>query len=277
MRKVRGIIALDLDGTLLDPHKRLTTRNLYALENAAELGWEIVPATGRFYNGMPDFIRELPFINYAITINGAQVLDIKRRLIVYEAEMPYAQAVEIMELLDHYPVVYDCYMGGKGYMSEEHKQKIDSIVRDPHSRQMLHDLRESVPDLKEFLLEQKQDVQKVQFFIDDDMKRIKMIEGLPSLFKKITVSSALEQNVEINSEYGNKGDALYALAKYLGVERKDTIAIGDGMNDLPMINAAGLGIAMTNGAQRLKDEAKWVTLSNAMDGVAHAIEEFCLR
>ncbi len=277
MRKVRGIIALDLDGTLLDPNKRLTTRNLYALENAAELGWEIVPATGRFYNGMPEFIRELPFVNYVITINGAQVLDIKRRLIVYEAEMPYKKAVKLMEWLDDFPVVYDCYMGGKGYMSESHKEKIDSIVRDPHSRKMLHELRQPVPDLKEFLLEQKQDVQKVQFFIKDDMLRMKMLDIIPQIFSEVTVSSALEQNVEINAENGNKGEALYALAKYLGVQREDTIAIGDGLNDLPMIHAAGLGIAMTNGAQRLKDEAKWVTLSNAMDGVAHAIEEFCLR
>lgn len=277
MRKIRGIIALDLDGTLLDPNKRLTTRNLYALENAAELGWEIVPATGRFYNGMPDFIRELPFVNYAITINGAQVLDIKRRLIVYEAEMPYKKAIKLMEWLDDYPVIYDCYMGSKGYMSESHKAMIDQLVEDPHSRQMLHDLREPVPDLKAFLAEQKQDVQKVQFFIKDDIQRIKMLEILPKIFSEVAVSSALDQNVEINSEFGNKGDALYALAKYLGVERKDTIAIGDGYNDIPMINAAGLGIAMTNGAQRVKDEAKWVTLPNDKDGVAHAIEEFCLR
>ena len=277
MRKIRGIIALDLDGTLLDPNKRLTTRNLYALENAAELGWEIVPATGRFYNGMPDFIRELPFVNYAITINGAQVLDIKRRLIVYEAEMPYKKAIKLMEWLDDYPVIYDCYMGSKGYMSEKHKAMIDQLVEDPHSRQMLHNLRQPVPDLKAFLAEQKQDVQKVQFFIKDDIQRIKMLEILPKIFSEVAVSSALDQNVEINSEFGNKGDALYALAKYLGVERKDTIAIGDGYNDIPMINAAGLGIAMTNGAQRVKDEAKWVTLPNDKDGVAHAIEEFCLR
>ena len=277
MRKVRGIIALDLDGTLLNSQKRLSTRNLYALENAAEEGWEIVPATGRFYNGMPDFIRELPFVNYAITINGAQVIDLKRRLIVYEAELPWKKALKLMEWLDDFPVIYDCYMGGKGYMSESHKAQIDTLVADPHSRQMLHELRESVPDLKEFIKEQQQDIQKVQFFIKDDIQRIKMLEGMPKIFSGVAVSSALDQNVEINEEFANKGDALYALAKYLGVERKDTVAIGDGYNDIPMINAAGMGIAMTNGAQRVKDEAKWVTLSNDMDGVAHAIEEFCLK
>lgn len=277
MRKVRGIIALDLDGTLLTPEKRLTTRNLYAMENAAELGWEIVPTTGRFYNGMPEFIRELPFVNYAITINGAQVIDLKRRLIVYEAEMPYQQAVKIMEYLDDYPVVYDCYMGGKGWMSESHKERIDSIVADPHSRQMLRDLRQSVPDLKQFLLEEKQDVQKVQFFIKDDMQHIRMMYSMPNKFKDVAVTTALDQNIEITHEHANKGDALIALAQYLGVEKKDTVAIGDGHNDLPMIRIAGTGVAMTNGIQQIKDEADWVTLSNDKDGVASAIEKFCLE
>ena len=67
------LIALDLDGTLLTSQKQLSPRNLAALTRAAELGIEIVPATGRFYGGMPDFIRALPFLHYALTINGAQV------------------------------------------------------------------------------------------------------------------------------------------------------------------------------------------------------------
>lgn len=277
MRKIRGIIALDLDGTLLDSNKRLTTKNLYALENAAEEGWEIVPATGRLYSGMPDFIRELPFLNYVIAANGAQVIDLKRRRIVYEAELPYKKAVKLMEYLDNFDVIYDCYVAGKAYMNESHKARIDQVVQDRHTRQLLHDLREPVDDLKAFIEEQQEDVQKVQFFAKDDILRLKLVELIKQQFANVAVSSALDQNVEINDELGNKGDALRALANYLEVERENTIAIGDGHNDLSMIYTAGLGIAMSNAAQRVKDDAKWVTLSNDMDGVAAAIEEFCLR
>ena len=277
MRKVRGIIAVDLDGTLLDSNKRLTTRNLYALENAAEEGWEIVPATGRLYSGMPEFIRELPFINYVIAANGAQVIDLKRRLIVYESEIPYKKAVKLMEWLDEFPVICDCYVAGKAYMNQSHKEKIDQVVQNKYTRQLLHDLREPVEDLKSFVLEQEQDVQKVQFFMKDDIQRLKLVELIKQTFSGFAVSSALDENVEINAEFATKGEGLYALAKYIGVKRDDTMAIGDSYNDLPMIHAAGLGIAMSNAAQRVKDEAKWVTLSNDMDGVASAIEEFCLR
>lgn len=276
MRKIQGIIALDLDGTLLNSQKQLSSRNLYALESAAEAGWEIVPTTGRFYNGMPDFIRELPFIHYAITINGAEVEDLRRHKVIYSAQMPWQQAVEIMELLDDSPVIYDCYMKSQGWMSQGQKDQIDSVVESPHSRKMLHELRNPVPDLKAFLREEKHDVQKVQFFTKDAIERVNMIRELPKKFDNIVVSSALAQNVEINHIHANKGEALMALAEYLNVDPYDTMAIGDGSNDISMIKAAGMGIAMTNAEQEVKEKARWVTLSNDRDGVAAAIERFCL-
>lgn len=276
MRKAAGIIALDLDGTLLNSHKQLSSRNLYALEAAAEDGWEIVPTTGRFYKGMPDFIRELPFVHYAITMNGAEVIDLLRNRLVYEADMPWKQAVKIMEWLDKFPVIYDCYMDSTGWISESHKDKVDSVVRDPHVRKMIHELRRPVPELKEFISQQQKGIQKIQFFSMDDMERIKMLDTIPRIFSDIAVSTALEQNVEINQAHANKGEALMALADYIGVDMKNTVAIGDGTNDLPMIKAAGLGIGMANGTQRVKEECDWATQTNDKDGVAMAIEKFIL-
>ena len=81
------LIALDLGGTLLNSKKQLSPRNLAALTRAAELGIEIVPATGRFYGGMPDFIRALPFLHYALTINGAQVCAVPNCDPIYRAEI----------------------------------------------------------------------------------------------------------------------------------------------------------------------------------------------
>ena len=277
MRRVAGIIALDLDGTLLNSHKQISSRNLYALEAAAEDGWEIVPATGRFYRGMPDYIRELPFVNYAITMNGAEVIDLLRNRLVYEADMPWKQAVKIMEWLDKFPVIYDCYMESRGWISQNHKEKVDSVVRDPHVRKMIHELRQPVPDLKEFIADQQKGIQKIQFFSVDDMERIKMLDTLPRIFSDIAVSTALEQNVEINQVHANKGEALMALAGYIGVDMENTMAIGDGSNDLPMIKAAGIGIGMANGGQRVKEECDWATQTNDKDGVAMAIEKFILK
>ena len=82
-----GIIALDLDGTLLNTKKELTPGNLDALQRASEVGTLIVPTTGRFYGGMPEVIRGLPFVHYAITINGAQVADLRTGEVIYRLEL----------------------------------------------------------------------------------------------------------------------------------------------------------------------------------------------
>ena len=103
------IIALDLDGTLLNSNKELTAGNLAALERAAAAGIEIVPTTGRFFGGMPKLIQDLPFIHYAITINGAEVADLRTGEVIYKAELPWQQAIDLMTMLDGYPVIYDCY------------------------------------------------------------------------------------------------------------------------------------------------------------------------
>ena len=161
------IIAFDLDGTLLDSNKDLSRANLAALERAAAAGIELVPTTGRFFGAMPASIRELPFLHYAITINGAAVEDLRAGKTIYQAEMPWQLAVDVMKELDAFPVVYDCYMGNCAYMTAALKEKIDVTVSSPHYRRMLRDLRISVPNLKEYLIEQKKDVQKIQFFSPD--------------------------------------------------------------------------------------------------------------
>ena len=109
-----GIVALDLDGTLLDSQKRLSAANRAALERAAAEGVQIVPTTGRFFGMMPAVVRDLPFVRYAITVNGAEVYDRVEDKVIAREEIPRLKAVEIMELLDGYDVIYDCYRNGWG-------------------------------------------------------------------------------------------------------------------------------------------------------------------
>lgn len=90
------MIALDLDGTLLNSRKELTQRSRRALERAARMGIHIVPATGRVDSALPTAIRELPFVRYVISVNGAQVFDRKERAVLYRAEMPWRRCVELM-------------------------------------------------------------------------------------------------------------------------------------------------------------------------------------
>ena len=118
------LIALDLDGTLLTSQKQLSPRNLTALTRAAELGIEIVPATGRFYGGMPDFIRALPFLHYALTINGAQVCAVPNCDPIYRAEIPWQDTVSLLCYLDKWDVTYDCYAENAAWITASMKARV---------------------------------------------------------------------------------------------------------------------------------------------------------
>lgn len=277
MYKKSGIIALDLDGTLLNANKELSEKNLEALYKASKAGFEIVPTTGRFYNGMPQVIRDLPFVKYAITINGAEVKDLQNDHVVYKAEIPWEQAINIMLWLDQYAVIYDCYMDNKGWMTLSHKEKIDLFVEDIHSRKMLHHLRRPVPELKKFLMEEQKDVQKIQLFSNNADLRRDLMTKLTLNHPDLSVSSALPQNVEINQMHANKGEALLALADYLEIDHASTYAFGDGLNDLSMIKSAGLGIAMANSAPKVLAAADKTVPSCDEDGVAWGIEQYILQ
>ena len=280
-----GIIALDLDGTLLNSSKELSAGNFAALKAAAEAGWAVVPTTGRFYGGMPEIIRQLPFVHYAITINGAAVMKVRDDAglpcmeTLCGAEMPWQRAVDIMDWLDDKPVLYDCYMDNAAFMTAALKEQVDDVIDDPRIRKMYHDLRQPVPELKDFITEYcgsrpGMNVQKIQFFTRDMELRARLLTEIPQVFPGILATSSSPQNIELNQDAANKGDALLALADRLGVPREKILAFGDGLNDISMIRAAGVGIAMDNAEDVVKAAADWVTASCDEDGVARGIEKF---
>jgi len=273
----KGIIALDLDGTLLTTEKSLSKVNKETLAQAAADGWAIVPTTGRFYGAIPQIVRELPFVRYAITVNGAEVADLESKKTVYKAEIPYKQVIEIMEFLDDYPLIYDIYQGGEAFMTAGMKEKIDVMTDDVHYRKMLKELRQPVDDLKAFIAQRKQDVQKTQFVTYDAEIHRQLMQILPQKFSDIVLTVTAKNNIEINNTKANKGEALWALADYLGVPRENTIAFGDALNDMAMIKASGTGVAMANACEEIKAAADFITLSNDEDGVAYGVNKFCLN
>ena len=279
------IIALDLDGTLLDSEKRLSETNRAALERAAAKGVLIVPTTGRFFGMMPPAVRDLPFVRYAITINGAQVYDRETDTAIVREEIPLDTALAIMETLDRYDVIYDCYRQNWGWMTAALQAKAADYATNEHYLKMVREFRRPVPELKAHLRETAADgdVQKVMLFASNSK-----VSGLPSQvlaaisseiaakFPEIKVTSSTANNIELNIKSAHKGNALRRFAEHLGFTLDNCMAFGDGMNDFTMVEAAGLGVAMANAEPEVKRVAKWIAPSNDEDGVAAGIAKWVL-
>ena len=267
-----GMIALDLDGTLLNSSKVISPEDYAALERAAAMGVHIVPTTGRFYDAMPEVVRQLPFVRYAITVNGAEIYDAREKKVLHTAEMESEEALEVYKYFETLPGIRDCYIEGWGYMERADYERIDEYSTVPYVRTMLKELRTPVDDLKAFIRQHR--VQKVMCFFKDMDRRALELERVPKRFPHLLATSSIANNIEVNAAGANKGDALLRLCDYLGVDRKASMSFGDGSNDLSMIRAAGVGVAMANAYDALKAAADCVTRSCDESGVAYAVEKF---
>lgn len=267
------VIALDLDGTLLNSKKELSPNNRNALTRAAASGIEIVPTTGRFFDAMPEAVRSLDFVHYAITINVAQVYDVVHDEVLYHADIPYLRGVEIMRYLDTLPVIYDCYMDGWGWMTRSFYDAAEQFTKgNPRLLQMIRTLRKPVDELKAYVLAKQRPLQKIQLFFQDMERREEELAHLPDVFPDMAISSSSPTNIEINCAQANKGAALQVLCDRLGIPISQSVAFGDGLNDVSMLRTAGVGVAMGNASAEIKANADRIAESCDNDGVAKMIE-----
>ena len=266
------LIAFDLDGTFLDSEKHLIEENVQALQRACKKGLYVVPATGRTWPGIPEQLRALPFIRYCITVNGAQIYDRQQDRILHREEIPAKRALELMEFMDGVDALYDCYQDNAGWMSRRFYERLEEYVTDPVLLPHVRRLRQPVEELKDMIRQNGRSVQKMQMHFRDMELRRKYLDLLPGLLPDMAVTSSLYNNIEINCLEANKGAALERLCGILGVEREKSIAFGDDTNDMSMLRAAGMGVAMGNAKDIVKAAADMVTLTNDEAGLAKALE-----
>lgn len=270
------LIALDLDGTLLDSQKRLSPRNKSVLSECIRRGIEIVPCTGRIWNGVPAFIREFPGIHYAITTNGAVVEDVVNHKVIKETKMSCQKAIQLMELGKQFHTMYDVYVGTRGIGELRFRDRLGEFGIPPQVQKMLLDTRNFVPDAIAHIMQLNCHAEKVNYFFSD-MEERKRAKAALEARGDVTISSSFPYNLEINEIGATKGNGILTLAEYLGLDLQQTMGFGDGENDLTMMQMAGTGVAMGNAVDCLKEAADYVTVTNDEDGVAAAIETLILN
>ena len=268
------LIAFDLDGTLLDDDKHLPPENLAALQVAHAQGIFLVPATGRILKALPEELLAPGLFRYFIFANGALVYDLQEQQALYRARIEPELAVRLCTYMDTLPVLYDCYRGDCGYMTQwMYDRAPEFFETEPHILKLIKSLRRPVPELKQKILEDGLPLEKLQmFFRPEHMdERARQLELVPQLFPELIASSSLRNNIEINSARAGKGNALRALCGKLGLDALESVAFGDGLNDADMLRAAGRGCAMQNAVPAVKEAADVIVENNNDAGVGKEI------
>ena len=268
------LIAFDLDGTLLDDDKHLPSENLAALQAAHAQGIFLVPATGRILKALPEELLAPGLFRYFIFANGALVYDLQEQQALYRARIEPELAVRLCTYMDTLPVLYDCYRGDCGYMTQwMYDRAPEFFETEPHILKLVKSLRRPVPDLKQKIQEDGLPLEKLQmFFRPEHMdERARQLELVPQLFPELIASSSLRNNIEINSARAGKGNALRALCEKLDLDTSESVAFGDGLNDADMLRAAGRGCAMQNAVPAVKEAADVTVETNNDAGVGKEI------
>lgn len=275
------IIAVDLDGTLFTDDKTVLPETAEALKKAAENGLHIIPATGRPYSGLTDTVLSMGFFDYAITANGAAVYRISDRKCIYEAPLPPQKAADILCGLRRFEISVDVFANGNAYKEKNQLDVIDKLPMTDKMKNYIRNTRIYVDDMPKFFLDSSMQVQKItlNFFGDGKGGSVHREETAAYLkgIDGITVVCGGDNNLEISAAGVSKGTALLKTAEFLGADPSQTIAFGDSGNDLDIIKAAGIGIAMGNGTEEIKAAADMITLSNNENGIAKALKQLIIN
>ena len=268
------LIGLDLDGTTLTTDKKLTPHTKEVLEACIRRGIEVLPATGRVWSGIPEELMKMEGVHYVISSNGAAVVELATGKAVYTNGIAWDRALEVFDILERYDTFYDAYAEGNGWCEARFYENLNDYGIEPLIQRLVKSSRTCIEDLREWVKEHKSPIEKINMFFRDEEKRQQAFRELSEI-PDLAVTCSLTNNLEINHCTCNKGDALLNLGKILGISMEHIMASGDANNDLEMVRTAGVGVAMENGEDSVKEAADYVTVTNDEEGVARAIELFC--
>lgn len=262
------IIVLDLDGTLTNSKKEISKPTLDALIDIQERGFKVVLASGRPTPGIAPLAKECmldKFGGYVLSYNGAKIIDCKTNEVIFQKTLP----IEVIPEL--YAAAVDANVGIISYDSKKVivGHGIDKYI-ELESRINHIDLLE-VENFVEYL---NYPVNKCLMTGEHDV----LLEVQKKLKKKynslLSIYFSEPFFLELMPQNIDKAQSLLTLLSTLGIDSEEMICCGDGFNDISMIEIAGLGVAMENAQDSVKEAADFITYSNDDDGILHVIKKF---
>lgn len=263
------LFVTDLDGTLLNDNKEISARCREDIIKLKKKGIKVVLATGRPYHGIVPYIKALDLYddeNYVIVYNGAVVISARGNEILFDVPLSLDSYKELYELSKQLGVYIHAITFGSVLtpMMNPYTGVEVSINNSPVIEGAVCDVDPSTKVIK-------------VMFVDDPKKLDNIISQIPDWAReKYTIVRSADIFLEFLNKSVDKSVGVSIIAEKLGIPMHEVIAVGDAGNDVRMIKNVGLGVAMTNASEDVKEVADYITLTNEEDGVAQVIERFML-
>ncbi len=282
------LVAIDIDGTLLNSKSELTPKTKEVLKLASEKGIYIVLTSGRMTSVIQNFCKEIGADKFLIAENGASIFDLQTGEIIYQHYMKKSTVLKILDLCIENHIYYMIYTNKELIVKDLKHMALFFYKQNynPNARIETHLAgREYVENLQDYFTKMMicDEDRVIYEAIVNKLKTIPEIDVIPvpHISSKKLVFGTEEKTIEysyadISAKNTNKWTAIENLINRLGIKKEEVIAIGDNINDICMVQNAGLGIAMGNGAPSVQSVAKEVAPSNDEDGVATMIEKYIL-
>lgn len=260
------LIALDLDGTILHEDMTISPRVRRALAAAMARGIHVTLASGRGYSSMRRWAEELHITVPLITYQGAAVVDVATRQMLYERTFTRALLPDLSAFAREHGLELTVYADGLIYV--EDKRSSDAFYE-----QWFGLPSRVVPALANAVQQDPLKLLIIGAGPDLDALHPVIAERFGGRLQIMRSYTYFLEGLALGAD---KGAALAWVAERLGVRRDETMALGDSGNDIAMVAWAGLGVAMGNAIDEVKRVADYVAPSMDQDGAAEAIERFCL-
>lgn len=266
------LLAIDIDGTLLNDQKEITKEVNEAIQVARMMDVKVILCTGRPIIGIHPFIEALRLNEreeYVVTFNGALVQNTITNEVVSQTSLTYQDL----------KIIYDLSLNVSSHMHFFDSDKLYTPNKDIHRYTVYEAASNNIPVHYVDIDQVSKDIMIPKImFIEEPERLEKVITAIPDSFKeRYAMVKSAPFFLEILHHSVSKGNAVRQVAERLGIRREEIICIGDGDNDLSMIQYAGCGVAMANATRRVKEAAQFITLSNNENGVAYALEKLVFR
>lgn len=272
MGKIK-LIGVDLDGTVLDSNKQISRENIEVFSECKKRGIHIVPVTGRPYSGLFDEYKTAINCDYSIHTNGAVVIDVEKGERIISHSISQNKALELMKILSGFDCHYGIFHNNYGYL--ETSDYIGELKKYEGTSLHRYVLKTRRPIESQHSFIRTIDCCDNIYVIAKNTSERERIRTAIDDVRDIFYSCSEAVDVEIGGKC-SKGSTLLELGQMLGIDRSEIMAIGDSGNDLPMLESAGVAVAMKNASKSIKDVADFVTKSCEENGVAHAIKTLIL-